>query len=371
MNQSDQQFIARALQLAERGLYSADPNPRVGCVLVKEGGIIGEGWHQWAGDGHAEINALADAKTRNLNPQGAVVYLSLEPCCFEGKTGPCTQALIAAGVSRVVYGMEDPNPRVAGQGLAQLKAAGIIVSGPLMEENARDLNPGFIKRMETGLPFVRIKMAMSLDGRTAMASGESKWITSAPARVDVQKLRARSSAVVTGIGTVQYDNPELSVRPEELGIVGERVRQPLRVVVDSQWQLPDNARILQAEGKVLQAGIAPSPSPTLIQNDKCESVVIESKNGRVDLLYLLQHLATLNCNEVLVEAGAGLAGQFLQQALVDEIVIYVAPKLLGNKARPLFELPLDSMAAQLGMRIREIRAVGQDWRVRATVDPEA
>lgn len=362
--------MARAIQLAERGLYTTNPNPRVGCVLVKDGQVIGEGWHQWAGQGHAEVNAIADAKTRGNNVEKATAYVSLEPCCHQGLTGPCTEALIAAGIRRLVYAMEDPNVEVAGKGLAQLAEAGIEINGPVLEESARELNPGFIKRMTKGLPFVRIKMAMSLDGRTAMASGESKWITSAPARCDVQRWRARSSAIVTGIGTVLQDNPELSVRPAELGLTSQDIKQPLRVVLDSQRRLPPGARMLQVNGEVLQ--VVSGTVPAMDNSDKAyQRITFESKNGKIDLPELLRHLASLECNEILVEAGATLAGEFVQQGLVDEMIIYIAPKLLGSKARPLFDLPLDTMAAQLGLCIQDIRAVGQDWRVIATIDPEA
>ena len=361
--------MARAIQLATKGLYTTDPNPRVGCVLVKNDGIVSEGWTQPAGDAHAEIHALNNAVINKIDVTGATAYVSLEPCCFTGLTGPCTDALISAGIKKVVYAMEDPNPKVAGKGLAQLQAAGIEVVGPVLEENARTLNPGFIKRMQTGLPFVRVKMAMSLDGRTAMASGESKWITSAPAREDVQRLRARSSAVVTGIGTVLHDNPELCVRPEEIGLRTTDIKQPLRVVVDSQARLPMEARVLKSDGAVLHVCAVEAG---MEKTDKAyQRITIELKNGKIDLLQLLKHLAALNCNEVLVEAGATLAGQFIQQGLVDEMIVYLAPKLLGSKARPLFELPLDTMAAQLGLHIQDVRAVGQDWKITATLDPEA
>ncbi len=377
MEPIDHQFMARALQLAERAMTIADPNPRVGCVLVKDGQILSEGWTQQPGEAHAEIHALSNAENKQ-DIIGATAYVSLEPCCFTGLTGPCTKALIEAGVKRVVYAMEDPNPKVAGQGLDELRAKGVEVSGPLLEDDTRSINPGFVKRMETGLPFVRVKMAMSLDGRTAMASGESKWITSAPARADVQRLRARSSAVVTGIGTILHDNPELTVRPEEFGASQDRqqknVKQPLRVVLDRHARLSGNSRLMKAPGKVLHVTTGDSvPESALSRNSEhaYQHITLPEKNGKISLFSLLQQLAELNCNEVLIEAGATLAGQFLQQGLVDELVIFVAPKLMGSNARPLFDLPLDTMAAQLGLRISDVRAIGQDFRVTATVDPEA
>lgn len=368
--------MARALQLAERALYQSDPNPRVGCVLVKDGEVIAEGWTQAPGQAHAEVHALQAARQQGQDATGATAYVTLEPCCFTGKTGPCTQALIDAGIARVVYAVVDPHPQVAGKGIAALSEAGIEVVGPLMEDQARQLNPGFFKRQQTGLPFVRIKMAMSLDGRTAMASGESKWITSAPARRDVQYWRARSSAVISGIGTVQHDNPELCVRPEELSIDAQQCRQPLRVIVDSKAQLTAGARTLKCPGKVLHvigedAGSHIASALMDIADEAYQCVAMPLKSGKIDLHELLRHLASLECNEVLVEAGATLAGQFVQQGLVDEMIIYLAPKLLGSRARPLFDLPLDTMAAQLGLRIHDIRAIGQDWRITATIDPEA
>lgn len=370
----DIRHMAAAIGLARRGLYSTQPNPRVGCVLVQEGRVIGAGWHERAGEGHAEIRALEDARSRGESTQGAVAYVSLEPCCFHGKTGPCSQALIDAGVGTLVYGMEDPNPKVAGAGLTQLRAAGVEVRGPVLESEARALNPGFIKRMAQGLPFVRIKMAMSLDGRTAMASGESKWITSAPARADVQRLRARSSAVVTGVGTVLHDDPSMNVRAAELEVpegYSTRSEQPLRVVLDSQGRLPPNAEILQIPGELLLVHAASSVSLPSKVPTSVSQLQLNDGSGRIDLRRLLKELAKRQCNEVLVESGATLAGQFIQQGLVDELVIYMAPKLLGSSARPLFDLPLDTMAAQLGLCISDVRAIGQDWRITATIDPEA
>ena len=364
---ADFTHMARAQRLAERGLYTCMPNPRVGCVIVKDSAVAGEGWHQQAGQAHAEINALRAA---GKVAAGGTAYVSLEPCCHHGKTGPCTQALIDAKVARVVIGMEDPNPLVAGKGVAQLRAAGIEVVGPLLEEGARALNPGFIKRMQQGLPYVRVKMAMSLDGRTAMASGESKWITGQPARSDVQRWRARSCAVLTGIGTVLQDDPALTVRAADLDIAAADAiaqRQPLRVLLDTRGRIPTTARILAKLGRVLVIN-ADANAPT-IAAPHVEQVRLDSASS-IDLPQVLRLLADKSCNEVWIEAGATLAGSFIQQGLVDELIIYAAPKLLGSRARPLFELPLDTMAAQLSLNIVDVRAVGNDWRITATLDRE-
>ncbi|TQV66960.1 bifunctional diaminohydroxyphosphoribosylaminopyrimidine deaminase/5-amino-6-(5-phosphoribosylamino)uracil reductase RibD [Exilibacterium tricleocarpae] len=366
---TDITLMARALRLAERGLYTTTPNPRVGCVLSRDGRVIAEGWHRRAGGAHAEINALQNAGTAAA---GATAYVTLEPCSHSGKTGPCSEALIRAGVARVVYAMEDPNPAVSGAGLERLRGAGIAVAGPLLEDSARDLNPGFVKRMERGLPYVCCKLAMSLDGRTAMASGESKWVTGPKARSDVQRLRARSCAVVTGIGTVAGDDAALTVRAKELNIADAETvaaRQPLRVVVDSTLRLSPQAKVLQGPGKVLIAA-AQAQRAEELEASGAEIALFERRGEGIDLRALLAELARRQCNEVLVEAGATLAGAFLRQGLLDELIVYMAPKLLGSAARPLFELPLESMAAQLPLRISDIRAVGQDWRITAKPDPE-
>ncbi|WP_460240462.1 bifunctional diaminohydroxyphosphoribosylaminopyrimidine deaminase/5-amino-6-(5-phosphoribosylamino)uracil reductase RibD [Aurantivibrio infirmus] len=381
----DRVFMTRAIALAKRGLYTANPNPMVGCVLVSEGRIIGEGWHQIAGEAHAEINAIADAKKRGHETKAASAYVSLEPCSFQGKTGPCSEALITAGIKKVFYAMQDPNPQVAGRGVEQMRETGIDVIGPVLEKDAREINPGFIKRMEQGLPFVRIKMAMSLDGRTAMSSGESKWITGPNARSDGQRLRARSCAIVTGIETVLHDDPLLNVRAEELQVeMSEHLgrRQPLRVVLDSRGRLNKNARMFSIPGEVVLGTLSGSSvdaelgkNVTRVDLDpkanKSRNSKPEEKSQQVDLKKLLQYLASRQCNEVLVEAGATLAGQFIQQGLVDEIIVYMAPKLMGSNARPVFELPIESMAGKLSLRISDVRAIDQDWRITATIDPES
>lgn len=372
----DMSPMARAVALAARGLYLTNPNPRVGCVLVRGEQVIAEGWTQQAGGAHAEIHALDNARRQGVDVKGATAYVSLEPCCHQGKTGPCTRALIEAGIARLVYGVEDPNPQVAGQGLAQLREAGIVIDGPVNEQSSIALNPGFHKRMQTGLPWVRVKMAMSLDGRTAMASGESKWITSPAARRDVQRLRARSDAIVSGIGTVIRDNARFTVRAEELDLPNADAiaqRQPLRVVLDSGAHLPVDAQLFTSPGDVLWANAAPVSEPVLEKHrqrgNNIHSLVM-ARQGRIDLPALLKELAGRECNEILVEAGATLTGEFVHQGLVDELIIYMAPKLLGSDARPLFSLPLETMAAQLPLTISELRAVGDDWRITATLAKE-
>lgn len=354
---SDTAFMARALQLAERGLYTTTPNPRVGCVLVEPAShtIVGEGFHRKAGEGHAEVNAL---KAAGSAARGATAYVTLEPCSHTGKTGPCAEALVRAGVARVVYAMEDPNPAVAGRGLARLRAAGVQVDGPLLQAQAEALNPGFIKRMRTGMPWVYCKLAMSLDGRTAMASGESQWITGAAARADVQRLRARSCAIITGVGTVLQDDPALTVRDPALELLG---RQPLRVVVDSDQRTPSHARVFQQPGRTIVASCASTRD-----YDEADTWVLPGDAGRVALAQLLRRLAAEEgCNEVMIEAGPVLAGQFVAEALIDELRVYMAGVLLGDLARPLFALPFDTMAQGRRLQIQDIRAVGDDWRITA------
>lgn len=367
MTISDRQMMLRALQLAERGLRTTSPNPRVGCVITRHGEIVGEGFHSRAGEAHAEIVALRAAGEA---ARGATAYVSLEPCAHTGRTGPCVQALIDAGISRVVYGMEDPNPNVSGKGLQILRNAGIEVVGPLQEDDARALNPGFIKRMTVGLPFVRCKLAMSLDGRTAMADGKSKWITTPAARADVQNLRARSCAIVTGVDTVIHDNPLLNVR------LPDCERQPLRFIVDSRLRTPVDAEIFSVGEPVILAhardDAGKSGSSDFAQRYKNARLLLcPQKNGKIDLRAFLHMLARdYEVNEVLVEAGATLCGGFLSTGLVDEMIVYMAPRLLGKDARPLFDISIQNMAAQLTLSIKDIRAVGGDWRITAIPDPE-
>ncbi|HOY21519.1 MAG TPA: bifunctional diaminohydroxyphosphoribosylaminopyrimidine deaminase/5-amino-6-(5-phosphoribosylamino)uracil reductase RibD [Cellvibrio sp.] len=369
---ADYPFMAQALRLAERGLYTTMPNPRVGCVLVKNGEVVGEGWHIRAGEGHAEVNALAAA---GENARGATAYVTLEPCSHTGKTGPCSHALVDAGVVRVVFAMEDPNPLVAGRGLDYLREAGVQVDGPLLEDDARALNPGFIKRMERKLPFVRCKMGMSLDGRTAMASGESQWVTGKKARGDVQRLRARSCAIISGIDSVLMDNSSLTVRIEELDLLNSQdaaAKQPLRVVLDSKLRLGRKAKILTQETPILLVhnGSAENADKLADWPAHVELLALPAADGRINLNALLSELAKRQCNEVLVEAGATLAASFLRRGLLDEVIIYMAPKLLGSSARPLFDLPLNTMSSALPLKISDMRAVGTDWRITATPDTE-
>ncbi|WP_048307265.1 bifunctional diaminohydroxyphosphoribosylaminopyrimidine deaminase/5-amino-6-(5-phosphoribosylamino)uracil reductase RibD [Halomonas sp. PR-M31] len=360
-------WMARALVLARRGLYSTDPNPRVGCVLIKNDRLIGEGWHQYAGEPHAEINALRHA---DEDARGATAFVTLEPCSHQGRTGPCCQALIEAGVARVVIAMQDPNPLVAGRGIALLEAAGIEVEVGLLETQARALNPGFIARMERKRPFVRLKMAMSLDARTAMASGESQWITGPAARTEVQRLRARSSAVMTGVESIIFDNSRLTVRPEQLNLDQDETigrHQPLRVVIDSHLRLPLAAACLREPGRTLIATCSNDQARREAREQAGAQVVVLAceAQGRVDLQALLEYLADQeSCNEVLLETGATLAGAMLDADLIDEMHLFVAPILLGGEARPLFALPgLERMAQQRALQIDDIRAIGHDWRI--------
>ena len=359
----DHRYMARALQLAERGLYTTDPNPRVGCVLVKGNAVVGEGWHERAGEGHAEVHALAQAGEQ---ARGATAYVTLEPCSHHGRTAPCCDALIDAGVSRVVMAMQDPNPQVAGQGLARLQQAGLEVETGLMEAHAEAINPGFLMRMREGRPYVRCKLAMSLDGRTAMASGESQWITAEAARHDVHRLRARSSAIVTGIGTVRHDDPSMTVRlPDDDGQYGE---PPLRVVLDSQCQMSEQAKILNSESgptRVMTLD-AETPQAEALRHAGAEVVMVATDNGKIDLAAMLKQLADDDRNEVMLEAGAGLSGAMLQSGLIDEFVIYMAPILMGDGARGLLSLPgLEKMADRIDLEILDTRSVGRDWRITA------
>jgi len=356
----DAQCMARAIQLARRGLNTTDPNPRVGCVIAREGKILGEGWHERAGLPHAEMNAL---KAAGESARGATAYVTLEPCCHHGRTPPCTDALIGAGVKRVVAGMRDPNPLVAGQGLAAISRAGIAAEAGLLEEEAEGLNPGFLSRMRCARPFVRVKLAVSMDGRTALASGESKWITGEAARRDVQRWRARSAAILTGVGTVLADDPSLNVRDLDIG------RQPLRVVVDSELRMPIAARMLRLPGATLIATTSRDAAlAERLHQAGGEIVVLPAAGGRVDLTSLMQTLAAREVNELLVEAGPILCGALLEAGLVDEMIIYGAPHLLGAAGRGMFAMaPLASMSERKPLRIVDVRAVGEDWRVVARV----
>ncbi len=365
----DQQMMARALQLAARGLYTTDPNPRVGAVVVREGQVVGEGWHQRAGGPHAEVFALQAAGEQ---ARGATVYVTLEPCNHHGRTPPCVDALIEAGVARVVAALQDPNPQVAGQGLARLREAGIDVVVGVQESQARALNPGFIRRMLRNRPYVRAKLAMSLDGRTALADGTSKWITSEAARRDVQRLRARSSAVLMGIGTVLADDPSMNVRlsADELGIEGA-VRQPLRVVLDPFLSMGPEAKMLGIDGETLiftRHDSMDAAEPLIARG--AEVLPVAAAGDGVDLETVMDTLAGIGVNEVLVETGAVLSGAMLLAGLVDELVLYVAPHLLGHQARGLFHLPaLEQMSGRIQLQYVDVRTVGDDLRI--TLKPRA
>lgn len=353
-------WMSQAIQLACQGIYSTHPNPRVGCVIVQHNQLVGTGWHQKAGEPHAEVYALRQAAER---ARGATAYVTLEPCSHFGKTPPCVDALIRAGVSKVVIAMQDPNPKVAGKGIAKLQAAGVEVRCGILESQAMQLNKGFIKRMCHGLPYVKIKLAMSLDGRTAMADGKSQWITGPDARREVQRMRAQSSAVITGADTVILDDARLTVRPDELGLAEPMLSlasayQPLRVLIDSQQRVPLTAAFYQSPYTLT---ISSQSFPDGLSGEH-HWMVLGLKNGHIDLLSVLQKLASeYEVNELLVEAGAMLAGAFTRARLVDEYAIFMAGKLLGSNARPLLQLPLDTMQQALSMRIADIRAVGDDW----------
>lgn len=370
MMNSDHAYMARALELARKGLYSTHPNPRVGCVIVRDGEVVGEGWHARAGEPHAEVHALRQAGDR---ARGATAYVTLEPCSHHGRTPPCADALINAGVARVVAAMQDPNPQVSGNGLLRLMHAGIAVQSGVLEAEARVLNAGFIKRMEHGLPFVRVKLAMSLDGRTAMASGESQWITGAAARSAVQRLRARSSVVVTGADTVLADGARLTLRESELGLNPEQTfmalsRQPQRLLIDGRLRVPLHVPFFQA-GAAMVATCAAASARFRYLDDGHELLALPGSNGHVDLRRLLMELASRGANEVLVEAGPRLAGAFARQGLVDEYQLFVAAKFLGSSARPLLDMPLARMADAPALKIVDMRAVGEDWLIVAVPQP--
>jgi diaminohydroxyphosphoribosylaminopyrimidine deaminase/5-amino-6-(5-phosphoribosylamino)uracil reductase len=366
----DHQHMAHALRLAARGLYTTQPNPRVGCVIAHGEEVVGAGWHQRAGEPHAEVFALREAGER---ARGATAYVTLEPCAHHGRTPPCADALVAAGVAHVVIAAEDPFPQVDGRGVEKLQAAGIAVGVGLLREEARELNLGFFSRIECGRPFVRVKLAMSLDGRTALAGGESKWITGEAARADVQRWRARSSAILTGSGTVLADDPRLTVRLPS----GVPVRdapnaegfKPLRVVLDRCLRTPAGSHVLDGSAPTLvlhgvQATVADG------RFDGVERAVVAERDGALDLPAVLALLAGRSCNELHVEAGPTLCGALFAQGLADELLLYVAPVLLGDAARPLLRLPaLDDMAGRWRLQVAEQRSVGPDWRLRLRPAP--
>jgi diaminohydroxyphosphoribosylaminopyrimidine deaminase / 5-amino-6-(5-phosphoribosylamino)uracil reductase len=392
----DKSAMQRALELAARGLETTDPNPRVGCVIAHGERVIGEGWHERPGEAHAEVAAL---RATREDPAGATVYVTLEPCSHFGRTPPCINALISARVRRVVFAVQDPNPLVSGKGAAALRAAGIAVDSGLMEDEAVELNVGFMKRMRQRRPWVRLKLAMSLDGRTALASGLSQWITGEAAREDVQHWRARSSAVLIGAGTLLADDPRLDVR-----LPGENRRQPLRVVLDARLRTSPSARLFSTGGKILiltasdeEARPIPAPSATVVSIDRTVPLErlstgnggnarpalsrtaaraqlaergaqvedVPSRGNQLDLGAVLDRLGALDANEVLLEAGARLAGAFLKESLVDEMLLYMAPKLLGPQARPQVELPeIQSLDLARQFAVQETVQLGDDLRIR-------
>ena len=354
---ADESHMARAIELARKGLATTDPNPRVGCVIATGERVVGEGWHRRAGGPHAEVFALEAAGPA---AHGATVYVTLEPCSHHGRTPPCADALAAAGVGRVVYAMRDPNPKVDGGGIARLVAAGIAVEGGLLEREALDLNPGFVSRMTRGRPWLSVKLAASLDGATALPGGESQWITGAAARDDVQRLRARSSAVMTGSGTVIADDPRLDVR------LPGTLRQPLRVVLDSKLRTPPGARILAPPGQALILCSDEDPVRAApLRAAGAEVLAVGSSAGGVDLNAALAALAARQVNELLVECGAGLAGALLSAGLVDEMLLYLAPTLLGRGSRPLADLEAPtSLAGRLQFSIVERQDIGGDLLLR-------
>lgn len=344
-------YMARALRLAEQGRYGTHPNPRVGCVVVADGAIVGEGFHARAGEPHAEVHALRAAGER---ARGADVFVTLEPCSHHGRTPPCADALLQAGVRKVWAAMQDPNPLVGGRGFARLRAAGVETECGLLEKDARRLNRGFVSRMMRGQPFVTLKLAASLDGRTAMASGESQWITGAEARADVHRLRAEAGAVMTGVGTVLADDPQLTVRGIEVP------RQPDRIVLDTQARVPAAAKVWGEGARRLWLTGRDAPAPTGVEAIRCAT----APEGSLDLPAVLRALGGCGINDVLLECGPRLAGAFLQQGLVDEVVAYLAPTLLGHEARPFAQLPgLERLAQRLPWRYTEVRQLGADLRL--------
>jgi len=351
----DHRYIARALELAHKGLYTTAPNPRVGCVIVRGEKVVGEGWHEKAGAPHAEINALAVA---GAQAAGATAYVSLEPCVHHGRTPPCTDALIAARVSRVVAAMPDPNPQVAGKGLAALKGAGIAAESGILENEARELNIGFVSRMTRGRPWVRVKIAASLDGKTALMNGRSQWLTGAAARRDGHEWRARACAVLTGIGTVRDDDPQLTVRDVATP------RQPLRVIVDSRLETPPTAKVLAGGGTLVAAAVRDDARERALRDKGAEVVVLPNAAGKVELGELMRELGRRGINEVHVEAGCKLNGSLLREGLVDELVLYLAPHLIGDAARGMFDLPrLEDLGGRHELKIHDLRMVGDDIRV--------
>ncbi len=370
---NDATFMQRAIFLAAKGKYTTSPNPAVGCVLVKDNQIIGEGWHQKAGQGHAEVNAIANATSKNQELNiGVTAYVTLEPCSHYGQTPPCAEGLIAAGIDRVVIAMQDPNPLVSGRGIAMLNAAGIRTTVGVLERAAESLNLGFIKRMTKGLPLLRCKMASSIDGKTAMVNGESKWITSTAARVDVQNFRAQSCAIISGADTVLTDNAKLNVRYNELQLAQDyfsepQLRQPIRVIIDSKNRLTPDLALFQIDAPIILVRIDLETEhqwPHFV-----EQVHVKVKNGQADLHDLLVKLAARGLNTLWLESGGRLAGAFMQERLIDEVILYQAAKIMGDSSRGLFVMPgLEHLIDAIPLTYTDVRMVGSDLRITATVN---
>jgi diaminohydroxyphosphoribosylaminopyrimidine deaminase/5-amino-6-(5-phosphoribosylamino)uracil reductase len=360
---ADAHFMARSLSLAARGLYTTTPNPRVGCVIVRDGAIVGEGFHERAGEAHAEIRALREAGTRAA---GATVYLTLEPCSHHGRTPPCADALIAAKVKRVVAAMQDPNPRVASEGFVRLRAAGVEVASGLLEEESRELNVGFVARMTRGRPWLRLKVAASLDGKTALGNGMSQWITGEAARADGHRWRARACAVLTGIGTVKSDDPQLTVRAVET------TRQPLRVLIDSRLEVEPGARIFDGGGALVFAAIEDRARIARLRERGAEVVVLPDPAGKTALGEVMRELARRELNEIHVEAGFKLNGSLVAAGVVDELVVYLAPSLIGESGQGMFNLPaIDDLAGRRRLKWRDVQRLGDDLRIVARFAPSA
>lgn len=352
----DYKCMATALQLARRGLDTTHPNPRVGCVIARDGQVVGSGWHKKTGEAHAEIYALGEAGDKAA---GGTAYVTLEPCSHVGRTPPCVDALINAKVARVIFAIEDPNPEINGNGRSRLQQAGIEVQGGLMAAEASELNCGFLKRMRQRRPWVRVKFAQSMDGHISLSNGQSQWISGPASRADVQKWRARSDVILTGIGTLLADDPSLNVRATGAA------RQPARVIVDSSWRTPADARLLSLPGEVIIAGLEDRPVPVALAGSTAECMALPALNGRVDMQILLNKLAARGFNEVQVEAGAGLCGTLMQERLVDELLIYQAPVVLGGGAISPFMLPrLDNMDDRVHLEWVDSRRIGNDLRLR-------
>lgn len=366
-NPRDVEYMARALRLAEQGKYTTRPNPNVGCVIVnKHGEVVGSGYHVKAGAPHAEIHALREAGAEAI---GGCAFVTLEPCCHEGKTGPCTQAIIEAKLSRVVIAMRDPNPLVAGKGIQALQAQGIEVIDNVLSEQAEKLNRGFNMRMTQGRPWVTVKTATSMDGRTSLRNGHSKWITSENARLDVQKLRASNDAILTGIGTVIADDPMLTMRlnKEQLGVDVDPL-QPTRIIIDPELKISPNAKLLHLKGKTVLITQESESNDKINANENCEIIHLPTHEGKFDLRLVMSKLAELEINSVLVEAGSSLMGHLIDSQVVDEIIHYLSPKLMGNPSRGMFDInEIKEMNHCISLECSDIRKIGNDLRITSLI----